>query len=99
MQRSVLVGLSLPVEYHSVEGAWIIDHADELLEESVSLRIFPAVFSNIHRLSPTRIPADSRWRAIFQRNFVHNLALEHEEARLLQRLRKADIACRAIKGV
>jgi hypothetical protein len=101
MQKSVLTGLSLPVEseYQSVERAWIIDHAEELLEKSVPLRIFPAVFSNIHRLSPTTIPAGSRWRAIFQRNFVHNLALEHEETRLLEQLQKADIPCRTIKGV
>lgn len=69
---------------------------DSLLRQASSLSAFPAVYQNLRERG---VVLDPDWDDRFRHNYIHNSALQQEESRLLAALRRAGLACCAIKGV
>ena len=74
--------------------------AEELLGQATRLGVFPAVFNNLWTLGQTAsLPPDSPWLDRYRQNYARNLAIEHEQERLLEALVRASVPCWPIKGV
>lgn len=75
-------------------------HLEELLSQAGKLGVFPAVFNNLWALGCTAaLPADSPWLDRYRQNYARNMAIEHEQERLLEALAGAGAPCWPIKGV
>lgn len=97
MQIPSVASLSLPGCHPGAANGFDLQ---DLLCQADRLGVFPAVFNGLWSLGLTAsLPPDSPWLARYRQNYAQNLALEHEQSRLLQLLNSAGIPCRAIKGV
>jgi len=99
MAVTPIVGLCLPPHPgRGIEWAppaeW---SAEEALAEAARLGALPAVIHNLRALD--RGPAgDSAWTDRLRRNYAHNLNLQRQETGLVERLNRAGVDCRPIKG-
>ncbi len=69
--------------------------AEALLARAAALDLFPLAF---HRLRPAGVPVNPSWEESFRANSARNLFLQHEQGRLLARLRQAGVCAAPLKG-
>ena len=73
--------------------------AEALLARAAALDLFPLAFHRVRQLSPgAAAHLDPSWEESFRANAARNLYLDHEQARLLARLRQAGVCAAPLKG-
>ncbi len=95
MEAAAVIALCLPLP-GSPAAKNAPSDPEAVLQTAERLGAFPAVYQNLRAMG---VPLPDEWQQRFRDNFVHNLALRQEESRLVARLMRAGLDCRAIKGV
>jgi hypothetical protein len=94
MQIPAVVSLSLPGSNRPPT----VDDPEALLAQAREWGVFPAVCNNLLAIC-VAAPARTDWTRELRRIYARNLALDHEETRLVDHLLTAGLPCRAVKGV
>jgi hypothetical protein len=97
MEIPAVVLFSLP---GSQPGGRADGDLEDLLSQAVRLEIFPSVFNNLWSIGrTTSLPPGSLWLARYRKNYAQNVALQHEQSRVVDWLCSNGIPCRPVKGV